>query len=268
MKNVLLLCVAVGIAAVVGVTAQNESSSAPAPPPFAKASAAPLAPLSAPTAGATLAGEVREAIDVAQYTYLRLATPDGREVWAAVSKATVRVGAQVSIIDAARMTSFESATLKRKFDVIYFGNLAQPAAPSAGAALPPGHPALDGHGATTSPHGAIAAPLPSTTLKVAPAVGENATVIASLVARREALAGKPARVRGQVVKATPVQGVTYYRLRDGSSEQPGNAELVISSTAKAKLGDVVTFEGQVRTDVDVGIGFKYPVMLEAARVVD
>jgi hypothetical protein len=105
-------------------------------------------------------------------------------------------------------------------------------------------------------------------LKVAPAVGENATVIASLVGRREALAGKPARVRGQVVKATPVQGVTYYRLRDGSSEQPGNAELVISSTAKAKLGDVVTFEGQVRTDVDVGIGFKYPVMLEAARVVD
>jgi hypothetical protein len=268
MKNVLLLCGAVAIAAVVGVTAKNHSPSAPALEPVAKASAAPLTPLGAPAADLTLTGEVREAIDVAQYTYLRLATPDGRELWAAVSKAPVTVGAQVSIVDAARMTGFESATLKRKFDVIYFGNLAQPGLPSAGAALPPGHPPLAGHGAASSPHGGVAAPPASSAVKVPPAVGENATVIASLVAQRQALAGKPARVRGQVVKATPVQGVTYYRLRDGSSEQPSSAELVVSSTAKAKVGDVVTFEGQVRTDVDVGIGFKYPVMLESARLVD
>jgi hypothetical protein len=268
MKNVVLLCSAVGIAAVVAVTAKNGPSATESPPPQASTTQPAAAPAAAATETA-LRGEVREAIDVAQYTYLRLATPDGREIWAAVSKAPISVGSQVSIVDAARMTHFESATLKRTFDVIYFGNLEQPgrALDSTGA-LPPGHPPLDGQDVASSPHGPAAAPLPPSSVKVTPAVGTNAYDIASLFSQRAALEGKPGRVRGQVVKATPVQGVTYYRLRDGSSAEPTSAELVVSSAAKATTGDVVTFEGTVRTNVDVGIGFKYPVMLHDARLAD
>jgi hypothetical protein len=268
MKNVVLLCGAVAIAAVVAVTAKSDP---PSPPyePVAKASSTPHSPLAPPATQTALAGEVREAIDVAQYTYLRLATSDGRELWAAVSKAPVLVGSQVSIVDAARMTNFESATLKRTFDVIYFGNLGAPGRVSAPTGpLPPGHPPLDGHDMPSSPHGAAAAPMAPSSVKVPPAVGADAYVIAALFSQGASLDGKPGRVRGQVVKATPVQGVTYYRLRDGSSQEPSKGELVVSSTAKAKLGDVVTFEGRVRSNVDVGIGIKYPVMLEDARLVD
>ena len=270
MKNVLLLCGAVAVAAVVAVTAKSDPPPVTRYEPATKAVASQHAPPVAPAAGTSLAGEVREAIDVAQYTYLRLATADRGELWAAVSKAPVSVGSHVSIVDAARMTNFESTTLKRTFDVIYFGNLGGAGRVSAPTGpLPPGHPPLDGqHGANVA-HGSPATPaaVPSS-LNVTPATGQNAYSIAALFAQRASLEGKPARVRGQVIKATPVQGITYYRISDGSSAEPSSAQLVVSSTAQASTGQVVTFEGQVRTDADVGIGFKYPVMLQAARLAD
>lgn len=266
MKNAVLLCSAIAIAAVVALTAKSDP---PSKPQATVSEAAETTPQSPPAAETTLTGEVRESIDVAQYTYLRLATSDGRELWAAVSRAPVSVGSRVSVVDAARMTNFESATLKRKFDVIYFGNLASPGrASSAGGALPPGHPPLDGHAAAAdAPHGSALA-APASSVKVTPATGANAHAIAELFAERSSLDGKSVRVRGQIVKATPVQGITYYRLSDGSSEDPSSAQLVVSSTAPAPPGRVVTFEGRVRVNVDVGIGFKYPVMLQDARVVD
>jgi hypothetical protein len=266
MNNAVLLCSAIAIAAVVAVMAKSD----PPPMPLAPAAQANTAPHPLPVAPASdtvLAGEVREAIDVAEYTYLRLGTQDGRELWAAVSKSSVVVGSHVSIVDAARMTNFASPTLKRTFDVIYFGNLASPERTSAGA-LPPGHPAIDRQDVASSPHGARAAPLFPNSVKVTPATGENAYAIARLFADRSALQGKRVRARGQIVKATPVQGLTYYRLRDGSSDEPASSELVVSSPATVGIGEVATFEGQVRTDVDVGIGFKYPVMLQDARLVD
>jgi hypothetical protein len=268
MKNVVLLCSAVAIAAVVALTAKSDPPATPREP-ISKAATAESAPPAAPATQSSLSGEVRETIDVAQYTYLRLSTKDRGELWAAVSKVPISVGSYVSIVDAARMTNFESATLKRTFDVIYFGNLGSPGRPSSKtAALPPGHPSLEGQDVTNSPHGSAATPPLSSAVKVTPATGRNAYAIAALFAQRASLAGKPARVRGQIVKATPVQGVTYYRISDGSSDEPASAQLVVSSTAKANSGQVVTFEGQVRTDVDVGIGFKYPVMLQDAQLVD
>jgi hypothetical protein len=271
MKNVWLLCGAVAVAAVVAATVKNGEQPAPREA-VSRVGAAPVgtsldAPPLSPAAETSLAGEVREAIDVAQYTYLRILTQEGNEIWAAVSKAPVSVGSRVSIIDAARMTNFESATLKRTFDVIYFGNLGVGGASGPSGALPPGHPPLDGQGVANSPHGSAATPPLPSAVKVEPATGKDAFTIAALFAQRSSLEGKPARVRGQVVKATPVQGVTYYHLRDGSSTEPTASDLVIRSGAPAASGQIVTFEGLVRNNVDVGIGFAYPVLLQDARLV-
>jgi hypothetical protein len=49
-----------------------------------------------PAQGPAMTGEVLEVRDVPSYTYLRLKTRDG-EVWAAVSTATVKKGAQVTL---------------------------------------------------------------------------------------------------------------------------------------------------------------------------
>ena len=68
-------------------------------------------------------------MDAAGYTYMRLKTANG-EVWAAVQKVAVKKGSDVTITNAMAMNNFESKTLKRKFDVIFFGNLG----PATGAA--------------------------------------------------------------------------------------------------------------------------------------
>ena len=70
----------------------------------------------APAAAApSVQGEVLETLDADVYTYLKLKTKQG-EVWAAVNKAPVKKGAQVTIENPMLMTNFESKTLKRKFD--------------------------------------------------------------------------------------------------------------------------------------------------------
>jgi len=260
----------------------------------------------APTAGeesTVLSGSVLETFAASQYTYLRLATSSG-EIWAAVPSASIAVGAKVTVENAARMTAFKSTTLKRTFDVIYFGTLAvdgvqKAAAPRFSPAdalaradeqdLPPGHPDIGnsalgavgngdtlpaGHpdlgGATAAPHaGSPAAPSALPEVAVAPARGSNAHTIAQLSAQRMPLAGKRVRVRGQVTKVTEgVQGRTFFHVRDGKPGDPGPAtDLVVTSESTPERGQVASFEGTLRADVDVGIGFKYPVLLENAVVV-
>ena len=68
----------------------------------------------------SVTGTVLETMDAAGYTYMRLKTPKG-EIWAAVQKATVKKGSEVTIVNAMPMNNFESKTLKRKFDQIVFG---------------------------------------------------------------------------------------------------------------------------------------------------
>lgn len=271
-----LLVVAVAVAAAVAVAVKRE----PEAPAITAPSASPSSPnvQAAPQAASPqVGGQVREAFDVADYTYLRLAAPDGSEIWAAVSKAEVSVGSTVAITNPARMTDFHSASLKRTFPVIYFGNLQGGGSQTASqGSLPPGHPPIAGHSPPvahpdmaahgSSAHPTTTASVASVVTRVPLASGNNARTIAALFAERASLAGSRVRVQGQVVKATPVQGVSYYRLRDGSSNEPSSAELLVSSTDRAQIGDVVTFEGTVRADADVGIGTKYPVMLQEARL--
>ncbi len=102
-------------------------------------------PEAAPAKSPDLEGEVLEVLQVPSYTYLRLRTASG-EVWTAVSTAEVKVHERARVADAAEMRSFESKTLKRSFDVIYFGRLAgadrmpPPGPVDPNAPLPPGHP--------------------------------------------------------------------------------------------------------------------------------
>jgi len=262
----------------------------------------------APTAdeaSAVLSGSVLETFPASQYTYLRLATSNG-EIWAAVPSASIAVGAKVTVENAARMTAFKSTTLKRTFDVIYFGTLAADAAQKVAAPhfspadaldneddqqdLPPGHPDVGnsqpgaigssdslpaGHpdlgGAAASPHG----PSPDAPSSLPPAVvvtparGGNAHAIAQLSAQREQLAGQRVRVRGQVTKVTAgVQGHTFFHLRDGKPGDPEPApDLVVTSDSTPARGQVATFEGTLRANADVGIGFKYPILLENAVLI-
>jgi hypothetical protein len=135
-------------------------------------------------------------------------------------------------------------------------------------ALPSGHP--DINGAPASPHGSSPS-VPTTALPevVVPAArGSNAHTIAQLAAEHVKLSGQKVRVRGQVTKVTAgVQGHTFFHLRDGKpSDQPAT-DLVVTSNSTPERGQVASFEGTLRSDVDIGIGYSYPILLENAVLV-
>ena len=299
-----VLCVAIAAGASSALFNAHASPASPVRPerPAVGAVVQPSAPTPDQPSSA-LSGSVLETFPASQYTYLHLATSNGK-IWAAVPSASIAVGARVIVENAARMTAFKSATLKRTFDVIYFGTLATDNAPNAAAPrfspadalanddeqdLPPGHPNIENSevgargsfdsspsgypelgGAAASPHGpspSAASTLPE--VAIAPARGSNAHSISQLSARRTELAGQRIRVRGQVTKVTAgVQGRTFFHLRDG---QPGaknsETDLVVTSQATPERGQVATFEGTLRADADVGIGFKYPILLESALLI-
>jgi hypothetical protein len=226
----------------------------------AACAAGPAATSSAPGAS-TLKGEVLEVIDVDAYTYLRLMTANG-EVWAAVGKAIVNKGAAVTINDPAMMENFHSATLKRTFPTIVFGKLAvaAPAASPANAALPRTATNLG------QVHGGVAKPADVVIAKVARVEGPTGRTVAEVTVQRGALKDKPVAIRATVVKVNAnVMGKNWVHLRDGSgSPSDGTNDLLATSRDEPKLGEVVVARGVVKTDVDLGSGYSYRVLVENA----
>lgn len=211
----------------------------------------------APDTGATtIKGEVIEVKDVDSYTYLRLKTRSG-ETWAAVTRAPVRKGAQVSIENAMVMNNFESKTLKKTFPTIIFGSLASTST---------GHAAGDGVKAWT-PVGAGKTEV-SPTSKVTKASGANARTVEEIIGNAAKLKDKPVAVRGEVVKYNPgIMGKNWVHLRDGTgSEAAGNNDILVTTKGSTKIGSTITAEGIVRTNKDFGAGYAYAVMIEDATL--
>lgn len=228
------------------------------PEAAASDSATPPAQASAPiVAGQTISGTVREIIPVESYLYLRLDTANG-ELWTAVNESKLEVGATVTVYNVLLMEQFVSPTLKRTFARIYFGSL-QPIAPAP-------------TGAVASVAGAPSGTPPSDDAKVgvvAPATGSGANTIETLWRRKGPLAGTTVAVRGVVVKYNAdVMGKNWIHLQDGSGDPAaGTHDLAATSLEAASAGDTITLMGTLRTNVDVGAGYKYVLLLENARIV-
>jgi hypothetical protein len=154
------------------------------------------------------------------------------------------------------MENFESKTLKKKFDKIVFGQIVDPAAGPAGgsAAAPPASPQA-------------AAPM-AQPIMVAKAAGPDARTVAEVVTGKAKLKDKSVLVRGQVVKVNAgIMGKNWLHLRDGSgSAADGSNDILVTTKDTAALGDIVSIKGTVRTDVNLGSGYTYAVLIEDAVV--
>jgi hypothetical protein len=204
----------------------------------------------AANSGDTVTGDVLEVKDVESYTYLRLKTAKG-ETWAAVSKAPIAKGAKVTLTNVMTMENFESKELKKTFPSILLGNL-------AGA-----------DGSAADPHaGMTKAPAEVKDVKVGKASGANAYTVAEIVGKADKLKDKPVRVQGKVVKYNAgIMGKNWIHLRDGSGSAADNSnDILVTTDANAKLGDVFTASGVVHTNKDFGAGYSYKVLIEEATL--
>lgn len=211
-------------------------------------------------------GVVLEVLDADAFTYLRLRTAGG-ETWAAVRRAPVKKGAQVVIEDPVPMQNFRSRALDRSFDTIVIGKLAGGGVVPATAALAPGGLPPAAAGTERSQGTATKAPA-AAAAKVPKAQGADARTVAEIHAGRVALKDQPVTLRARVVKVNAgILGKTWIHLRDGSgSAADGSDDLVATSKDEPKVGDVVVVKGVVRTDVNLGSGYAYAVLLEDAAL--
>jgi hypothetical protein len=251
------------------------------PPPQPETAAAPPGAAAPGAAATAIAGKVLERLDAPPYSYLRLETAAG-ETWAAVPKTDVAKGASVTVEGPMPMQGFESKTLGRKWDLVYFGTLAGAGAQAAAPAgmpprMPPGMPppgmaAPGGQGmepgAMAAQHAAAAAgPEDVGDVKVPKATGADARTVAEVWAQRAQLKEKGVTIRGKVVKLNEnIMGKNWVHLRDGSGTAGKDNDITVTTGDRVAVGDVVTAKGTVRVDKDFGAGYAYPVIVEDAKL--
>jgi hypothetical protein len=131
------------------------------------------------------------------------------------------------------------------------------AAPPATTATPPA-----GGGAALSPaHGQ-----PAAVEQIVPPPGGLS--IADVWAKRKSLAGKQVVVRGKVMKFNGgILDRNWVHLQDGSGSAADHTnDLVVTTAAEVKVGDIVTMSGVLAIGVDIGSGYAYDAILEKAVV--
>lgn len=209
-------------------------------------------PSASDQASFSVKGKVLEVRDAQGYTYLRIKTPDG-DTWAAVSRAVVKPGADVTIEKAMVMHDFESKAMQRTFKKIVFGNLAS----TSGTPMD-----------IASAHKGVAKMDANLDTRVAKATGANAHTVADIYTKGGALKDKPVVVRGKVVKYNAgIMGKNWVHLRDGSgSAANGSNDILVTTSETAKVSEVVTVQGIVRNDKDFGAGNVYKVLIEDAKL--
>ncbi len=224
--------------------------------------------------GGVLTGKVVETMNAASYTYVQIDTGKAK-AWAAAPQFVVKVGDKVTVADAMPMTNYQSKTLNRTFDVVYFsgnvtvngapssptanGALAAPLAPSAAASgeLPKGHPAIPAAGGPAAPVGPDLKNIKR---------ADGGQTVEELVTGKAKFAGKPIAVRGRVVKFNGgILGKNWIHVRDGSGGE-GTNDITVTTDAVVKVGDLVLVTGALATNRDFGSGYSYALIVENAQV--
>lgn len=216
--------------------------------------------LASPVPAGMVRGMVLETMDSGGYTYVFVET-DHDKRWMATRQTTVQVGDTVQAFPGMPMSDFESKSLNRTFDVVYFlgalENLSAPALPEGqpGGALPAGHPSIDSTAETPATDANVAELEP----------GQN---IAWVYANRESLVDQQISLRGTVVKYNAnILGWNFIHIQDGSGDvADGSNDLTMTSKAATAVGETIVVTGTIILNKDFGYGYSFPVMMEGAAI--
>lgn len=215
----------------------------------------------APAGPQSVSGKVLQTMNAGGYSYVFVEQADGRKVWVAVTETPIKVGAEMRFKPGMEMGKFESKALKRSFDSIIFsegvlsGAADAAADPGKGQGVSPGS-----SGSTADKKGKIS---------VAKAAGANAYTVEEVYKKSAKLNKKKVVIAGQVVKvSTGIMNRNWIHIQDGTGSQKKKTHNLVctSSSDMADVGDVVTVTGTMIKDRDFGSGYKYPVIIEDAKI--
>jgi len=96
---------------------------------------------------------------------------------------------------------------------------------------------------------------------------DGGKTIAELYSEKAALAGKEVKVRGKVVKFNSgIMGKNWMHIKDGTGEKDSSDLTLTTPTDTAKVGDVIVVTGVLVADKDFGMGYKYSIIIEEAKL--
>jgi hypothetical protein len=201
---------------------------------------------------------VAETIESGGYVYMKL--EDGQ--WIAANFFPVAKGDKIQYSGAMEMNNFHSNTLDRTFESILFVSAAGPATgPAAGPA--------DGATADADMPAAAHGGMGGSAVANAPAPGEvkpldGGKTVAAIFAESGELKGQVVGLNAKVVKVSNnIMGKNWVTLQDGTGTEPAD-RLMATTQQTVEPGTLVTVRGTVNTDVDLGYGYLYKVLLEEA----
>lgn len=197
---------------------------------------------------------VAEVIEAGGYVYLKL---EDRDAWIATSPFAVSVGDQIEYVPGMEMTNFESKSLGRTFESIFFVQGARLAGQGTEQAT------------TKQGQGYVAVQPQKTPAAQAPSAGEITPLeagktIVQVYAESAQLKEQKISLNARVIKISKnIMGKHWVTLQDGTGTEPDN-KLLATTQELVSPGDLVTATGIVRTDIDLGYGYHYKVLLEEA----
>lgn len=185
-----------------------------------------------------------EFVNAETYTYLNV-DENGKKYWMAVPNRVVKIGDTYYYDGGMLMKDFESKTLNKKFDEIIFaeGIRSNPIKLSSGKQL------------SAEEEMAIID-------KVKIDKAKNGISLAELFKDEKSYAGKSVIIRGLVVKVNSgIMDRNWVHIIDGTRFNT-KSNLSISTTESIKVGDTLTFKGNVTLNKDFGKGYVYPILIE------
>ena len=217
---------------------------------------------------------VQEVLQASEYTYLH-AKENSNDVWLAVPSMQAKAGDTYYYEGGIEMKKFESKELNKVFESIILLEKIN-TEPKSSAVVPTEktntspvadtHPSMgqDDASATSESYKRKATPPEKKEIKIQPVSG--GITLAKLFAGKDAFAGKTVKIKGQVVKYTPaVMNKNWIHIQDGT-DLNGKFDLAVTSANEVKVGDIVTFEGKISLNKDLGYGYFFDVIMEDAVV--
>jgi hypothetical protein len=182
-----------------------------------------------------ISGIVNQTIEVPGYTLMEISDDTGN-MWVAGTSITIENGSQITASGNLNI-EFYSSTLNKTFDVMLLAN------------------SISGDIATSNPpHGGIA----PVTSDVNVSAIDGGTRIEEILNNTADLADQEVKVAAVVTKNVVLIDYTMITIEDGTGELKARSP----NSFAYSVGEKIIVTGTVSTDVDLGSGYHYDILLE------